>query len=1166
MQPVIRQMASMRHKAYRTKFPILIWLVGLLFCALPQCDASASEMAGDTAVREGRYPIALQEYQAALGQDADAVHLLRIARKMAEFDLYMTSQNAPHPQLAVAVKLDHALKQPFDPESLRLLVLRFRLAFAAGDKQKAALFEAELRRVAQNAQTPIAEKEVILATLAFYAPQSASPDEQLRAYELIAEAQERRAGRDNPDVLLTLSRLAWKLADSKKFDAAITLTEEVYRRRKEILGARHFDTVMSRLALVEMRDLQGQLELAYPEAAKVADEVLELFGTHSDSTVGALSVALRVAQLKKRDADAARFGETGYKISSDLYGEGHATTQFFAPFYANALLQRGATAEAVRVYERGLDIATNQFQQLKDPAQVDGIIWLYLNYQKLQREADARRMMDLCAANVRQLLGDSDSRSFECLLRQGEAYLKVNDLARAERSLNVALELARKMTPPNPRAELDVLINLGSISAMRGEIGSALVQFELVADRMVNLPASELPWEIPFNDLLKNMSSMVCLQEGVECGRTRLLEQRVSKLFDGVAPMKVADSDLGESLQAMNSGFAAMAAGHHREALGKFKRSLVLMEKSPARGGFEQVMLSAYLNYLAAMLSADSQPEEALAYGHRAVETIERVRGQSGLSASQRIQFFSLYSQLYRGLAVAAAHGKDFEEAFRLLEHGKARVMAERVAQSGAIEQQLLAPAAATELKNAQAEVMRREGAVQQAVASRNERELGLASAELTKAQRVLEALRQQLSVQSPRYGLMSSPPVATVAALRKSLRPGELWISYFVLKSDVLTAKPGLADAAGSRKSKLAAFTVDAEQGVQFHDLGAVDDLDALVRGYRIRLSQPGEKAGNFTEDIARGLSVTRNGAPPLEMRSDMAVYLGKLLFKPLGKQLTRAKRVIISPDGPLAQLPFETLPLHDAALISSHYVSQAPSAAIWLMQSERANKRATSERTSLIAFGGARYNDLETRIGVAGESTQVSARWSDLPFTAAEVRRIADIFPGAATYIGANASEQTLDNLNRNGTLKKLQILHLAAHGYYDAQDPMRSGVVLDLQGASSRYPGVISAAKLLGYQLDTDLVVLSACETGLGRLEMGEGVMGLAWSLFVAGNRDLIVSLWPVSDQGTAYFMERLYRQLAAGKLPAEALGIAKREMIASGRWSDPYYWAPFVLHGY
>jgi CHAT domain-containing protein len=122
-----------------------------------------------------------------------------------------------------------------------------------------------------------------------------------------------------------------------------------------------------------------------------------------------------------------------------------------------------------------------------------------------------------------------------------------------------------------------------------------------------------------------------------------------------------------------------------------------------------------------------------------------------------------------------------------------------------------------------------------------------------------------------------------------------------------------------------------------------------------------------------------------------------------------------------------------------------------------------------------------------------------------------------------------------------------------------------VLGQRRVTAEDDGYVTAAEWTGYTLRSDLIVVSACETGVGRVIEGEGIAGLPYALFVAGNRNSLLTLWPVADQSTAVFVERFFALLRAGRSQGEALAAVKREFATSGRFGAPVHWAPFVLWG-
>jgi CHAT domain-containing protein len=186
-------------------------------------------------------------------------------------------------------------------------------------------------------------------------------------------------------------------------------------------------------------------------------------------------------------------------------------------------------------------------------------------------------------------------------------------------------------------------------------------------------------------------------------------------------------------------------------------------------------------------------------------------------------------------------------------------------------------------------------------------------------------------------------------------------------------------------------------------------------------------------------------------------------------------------------------------------------------------------------------------------------------LPFTRSEADRIL-----AVARAGSNL--KALDfRANRamatSGELGKYRYVHFATHGYLDTTRAGLSAIVLSLFDEEGKpQDGFLRTHDIYNLKLPAELVVLSACETGLGKDVQGEGLEGLTRGFMYAGARRVVVSLWTVNDRATASLMHRLYTEiLQNNKTPAAALRAAQIEMLRAGQWQSPYYWAPFVMQG-
>jgi CHAT domain-containing protein len=289
------------------------------------------------------------------------------------------------------------------------------------------------------------------------------------------------------------------------------------------------------------------------------------------------------------------------------------------------------------------------------------------------------------------------------------------------------------------------------------------------------------------------------------------------------------------------------------------------------------------------------------------------------------------------------------------------------------------------------------------------------------------------------------------------------------------------------------------------------------------------------------------------------LAAEMATALLAPLAPYLAGARRVVFAADGPLALLPVEPLPWRGATLVGHVDVAYAPSLTAW---ASLAALPRSPHRRDLVAFGAPDYARLTGTEGLPPSLARL--HWSPLPAAEAEVAAIAARFRADRRLVvtGAGATKMAFATAGRDGTLASTRYLHVAAHGHLSPGAPQWSSLVLAGDRAA---PGYVTAAEIATYAIGADLVVLSACETALGKDVAGEGVFGLPYALTVAGARATLLSLWPVSDDSAAAFMARFYARLAQGAPPAVALAATKREFIRDPKFAAPFHWAPWVLYG-
>ena len=190
-----------------------------------------------------------------------------------------------------------------------------------------------------------------------------------------------------------------------------------------------------------------------------------------------------------------------------------------------------------------------------------------------------------------------------------------------------------------------------------------------------------------------------------------------------------------------------------------------------------------------------------------------------------------------------------------------------------------------------------------------------------------------------------------------------------------------------------------------------------------------------------------------------------------------------------------------------------------------------------------------------------------SPLPGTATETQEIFNLYENknmkAKILLHNDANEEFV----KEGGLENYKVLHFATHGFINSERPDLSGILL-AQDTTGGQDGILFSNEIYNLKLNADLVLLSACETGLGKNSEGEGIIGLTRALLYAGAKNIIVSLWQVADESTADLMVNFYEKILENQHNlsySECLRLAKIKMIREGKFSHPLYWSPFILIG-
>ena len=306
--------------------------------------------------------------------------------------------------------------------------------------------------------------------------------------------------------------------------------------------------------------------------------------------------------------------------------------------------------------------------------------------------------------------------------------------------------------------------------------------------------------------------------------------------------------------------------------------------------------------------------------------------------------------------------------------------------------------------------------------------------------------------------------------------------------------------------------------------------------------------------------------GSRRIQDFGNLSDALFERLLAPFAGQYQDTQRLIISPDGALCYLPFETLTRQGVSVLETMDIGYVQSLAVYAELKKRSAAKKHKSEPSLLSVADPQYRATSSGADASESGSLRRMRgisWPALPGTRTESAAIGRLYRNKRQLLGAQASKTSLAKMQDQKGLKDFQILHFATHGYVDDE---RSALVLSPDG--NPVSAYLMDQDIVGWTLDSDLVLLSACNTGVGRQQTGEGIVGLPYAFFMAGNINTLMSLWPVDDEGTAKLMPSFMQRIQKGEDHVTALNNTKRA-FARGEYgqafSNPRVWSAFVMYG-
>lgn len=776
------------------------------------------------------------------------------------------------------------------------------------------------------------------------------------------------------------------------------------------------------------------------------------------------------------------------------------------------------------------------------------------------------------ALALRQSIGSTEGAA-NSLHYLAVTYLELGEAQRAieffQQSVKIRLDLGYNFRTLRSQSEMGIAYNL------LGQYQNGLSIFQ-------NL----LPLTRQYQDRFSEGRTL----EGLGLAYQALGEHRKASEFyeQSLTVMRALQWRAGESRVLLAKGQAHAALGELPKAIELYRLSLLLARKL----NHPSVEAEALSSIARAELKRGNLTE-ARAQLEAALQIIESVRSRVA-SPALRASFLATQHSSYESyLALlmklhrqdpAAGHAAN---ALQISERARARSFVETMAEAPANIREGVAPALLIRERELRQKLSAK-SAAQNRAASQTEEQAATFSREITEVTAELEQVEAQIRTASPRYAALTRPQPLSVPEIQRNIVDGDTLLLEYAL---------------GEEQSFL--FTITGKT-FNSYELPKRAVIETAARRY-YELLTARNRAVKFEESAQRTARIKQAD----EELAAAGIELSRMILNPVAAELGY-RRLLIVADGALQLIPFAALPepapgaalatkpaAASRALLDNYVISYLPSATV-LAQLRRELKDRRPGPKTLAVFADPIFEPEDERLPKdvrdrLARERQTSPPAKDRPAVATLsadqlTRALRDVGTederdGLArlryTREEANAllalasSTSALGALDFDATqeaalnpaLSQYRYVHFATHGLLDNLHPELSGLVLsrfDRQGRA--LDGHLRLVEISSLNLPAELVVLSACKSGLGKEVRGEGLLSLTRGFMHAGAARVVVSLWDVNDKSTASLMAEFYRGLLRqGLSPSEALRETQLRMRQSPAWSSPYYWAAFVQHG-
>jgi CHAT domain-containing protein/tetratricopeptide (TPR) repeat protein len=812
----------------------------------------------------------------------------------------------------------------------------------------------------------------------------------------------------------------------------------------------------------------------------------------------------------------------------------------------------GELDKALDYYTQGLHLRQEMGSKVGEAQSFNNIGVIYDKFGESQKALEHYRR----ALLLFQQIGD-DKKAAITLNNMGYIYTSLGDTEKALEYFQQASSIRKRTV--DPEHEAATLSNIGHVFASNGDFHRALDFYNqaLTIQKKIGSSLGEA------YTLINIGESHLFLSE-----RDKALEYYGQSLK---LLKKFADRQ-GEATALDKIGQLFVSSGEAKKALEHYKQALELWRVVKDRRGEATTLygIARAERDQGDLIEAQKRINEAIGIAESLRLKVANQELRASYLASVR-DYYDLAAdvlmQLHKG---RPTEGYD-AAALDIVERARARSLLETLKEAHAEIRQGVSP-----------ELLARERSLQQQLNDKAERQIELLKygpnndlneaidKELRSLLDQYQEVQSKIRTTSPRYAALTQPqPLGLKELQQQILDPNTLLLEYML----------------GNERSYLWAISANS---IASFELPGRKEIDSEARRvYELLIAPNLRPKGEMEQQRMIRIAQAEADFP------EAAARLSRTLLAPVASLLGE-KRLLIVADGALQYVPFAALPspsptpaLLPPSLIMGHEIVHLPSASVLALQRRELKGRKPAPNVlAVLADPVFSKNDPRMKTGSGRRTTKIDPQTvarnleraiqeidlskagfeiPRLPFSRREADAILAIATGEKVKMALDFDASRSTALSED--LSQYRIVHFATHGLLNSKNPEFSAIVLSLvdkQGQPTN--GFLRLHEIYNMRLPAELVVLSACQTGLGKEIRGEGLVGLTRGFMYAGAARVMASLWKVDDAATAELMKQFYKgMLGKGQSPAEALRSAQIEMMKQQRWQAPYFWAAFVLQG-